>query len=73
MHTYRIILTPEPEGGFTIHVPALPGCITFGLDMDHALEMAREAIKGYLLILKEQGSVIPDDNETLEFSFSLSF
>ncbi|MGZ8558482.1 MAG: type II toxin-antitoxin system HicB family antitoxin [Chitinophagaceae bacterium] len=27
---YRILLTKEPEGGFTVMVPALPGCITYG-------------------------------------------
>jgi len=44
MPTYRIILTEEPEGGYTVLVPALPGCITYGDNVHHAKEMAKEAI-----------------------------
>jgi predicted RNase H-like HicB family nuclease len=30
IYIYRIHLEPEPEGGFTATVPALPGCVTWG-------------------------------------------
>ena len=46
--TYRILLTRSPEGGFTVNVPALPGCITFGENIEHAMEMAKEAIELYV-------------------------
>jgi predicted RNase H-like HicB family nuclease len=55
MPTYRILLTEEPEGGYTVLVPALPGCITYGDNINHAKEMAKEAIEGYLEVLKERG------------------
>jgi antitoxin HicB len=45
---YRILLRKEAEGGYTVIVPSLPGCITFGITMDAAIAMAREAIKLYL-------------------------
>jgi antitoxin HicB len=45
---YRVLLTPEPEGGFTVSVPALPGCITYGESIDHASSMAKEAIELYV-------------------------
>jgi len=48
MRTYRIILTQEPEGGYTVVVPTLPGCITYGDNVNHAIDMAKEAIEGYL-------------------------
>lgn len=67
MHTYRIILNQEPEGGYTVIVPSLPGCITYGDNIDHAKEMAKEAIEGYLEVLKEQGDEIPDDSRSLEY------
>jgi antitoxin HicB len=51
MLTYRIILTHEPEGGYTVNVPSLPGCITYGDSIDHAIEMAKEAIEGYIEVL----------------------
>jgi len=70
MHTYRILLNQEPEGGFTVVVPSLPGCITYGENINHAIEMAKEAIEGYLEVLKEQGDEIPDDSKSLEYSLT---
>ena len=70
--TYRILLHEEPEGGFTVTVPALPGCITYGDSLSQALEMAKEAIEGYIELLKEQGEPIPDDSKTLEYSLTLA-
>lgn len=46
--TYRLLLNAEPEGGYTVTVPALPGCVTWGKDIDHAIEMAKEAIEVYI-------------------------
>ena len=45
---YQIRLQEEPEGGYTVTVPALPGCITYGSDMPEAIDMAKEAIELYL-------------------------
>jgi predicted RNase H-like HicB family nuclease len=72
MLTYRIILTQEPEGGYTVIVPSLPGCITYGDNVNHAIDMAKEAIEGYLEVLKEQGEEIPDDSRSLEYSLTLA-
>jgi antitoxin HicB len=72
MRTYRIILTQEQEGGYTVVVPALPGCITYGDNVNHAIDMAKEAIEGYLEVLKEQGDEIPDDSRSLEYSLTLA-
>ena len=70
-HTYRIMLHPEPEGGFTVNVPALLGCITYGENIDEAISMAKEAIELYIEELKDRGEEIPDDSNTLEYSLSL--
>jgi antitoxin HicB len=67
MPTYRIILTEEPEGGYTVLVPALPGCITHGDNINHAREMAKEAIEGYLDVLKER------DFFPLQFRYAIRF
>ena len=67
-HTYRILLTQEPEGGYTVNVPALPGCVTYGESIDHAMSMAQEAIELYVTALKAEGDPIPDDSRTLEYS-----
>jgi len=72
MLTYRVFLSSEPEGGYTVHVPSLPGCITYGETLDEALKMAKEAIELYLEELKERGESIPDDSKTLEYSMTIS-
>ncbi|HWB64386.1 MAG TPA: type II toxin-antitoxin system HicB family antitoxin [Chitinophagales bacterium] len=70
--TYKIHLHKEPEGGYTVIVPALPGCITWGENVEHATAMAKEAIEGYIATLKDIGEAIPDDSETLEVSITLA-
>jgi antitoxin HicB len=69
--TYKILLRKEPEGDYTVTVPALPGCITYGENIDHAMEMAKEAIELYIAELKEKDLEIPDDSMTLEYSLNL--
>jgi len=46
------LLRKEPEGGYTVTVPSLPGCITFGDTIENARDMAKEAIELYLESLK---------------------
>ncbi|MDB5284107.1 MAG: hypothetical protein JWO06_3182 [Bacteroidota bacterium] len=70
--TYKIHLHKEPEGGYTVIIPALPGCITWGESIEHATVMAREAIEGYIATLKDIGEPVPDDSETLEMSIVLA-
>jgi len=70
--TYKILLTKEKEGQYTVTVPALPGCITYGENVDHAIEMAKEAIELYIAELQDRGEDIPDDSNTLEYSVSLT-
>ncbi|MBK9150416.1 MAG: type II toxin-antitoxin system HicB family antitoxin [Saprospiraceae bacterium] len=70
MYTYKIHLHKESEGGYTVIVPSLPGCITYGEDVDEAIAMAKEAIGLYIEELKERGESIPDDSNTLEYSLN---
>lgn len=61
---YNIILRSEPEGGFTVIVPSLSGCITWGKDLPEAKKMASDAISGYIASLKKHGEPIPTDSES---------
>lgn len=70
--TYKIMLHKEPEGQYTATVPALPGCITYGENVDHAIAMAKEAIELYIEFLREKGEDVPDDSTTLEYSLNLT-
>ncbi len=51
--TYAVVLRPEPEGGFTVRVPALPEIVTFGEDEAEALAMAEDVIR---LVLEDRAA-----------------
>jgi len=61
MRTYSIIVDPDPEGGFSVTVPALPGCITQGETIEECLAHAQEAIALYIEDLAASGETIPEE------------
>ncbi len=67
---YRILLRKEPEGGYTVTVPTLPGCVTFGETVDEAITMAREAVGIYIEDLREKGEEIPNEEGLLEYTLT---
>jgi len=44
----QVVLEPSDEGGYTVYVPALPGCISEGDNIDEAMDNIQEAIELYL-------------------------
>jgi predicted RNase H-like HicB family nuclease len=70
---FNIVLRPEPEGGFTAMVPALPGCVTYGRTLGEARKMIKDAISGYIESLKKHKEPIPTDDETLVASMDLEY
>lgn len=58
-YTYTVLFEPAAEGGYTVTVPMLPGVITEGDTLAEARERAREAIRGYLVVLRKHGEPIP--------------
>ena len=71
--SYRIILRPEPEGGFTVTVPALPGCVTFGDTLEEAKDMANDAIRAYLESQRKHAEPILDDTGTFESQLTVHY
>jgi antitoxin HicB len=69
--SYRILLRQEPEGGYTVIIPSLPGCVTYGDTVEEALEMAKEAIGLYIESLKAHGEEIPTEERTLEYTLTV--
>ena len=45
---FKVVLEPSDEGGYTVYVPSLPGCISEGETAEEALANIEEAIKLYL-------------------------
>jgi len=69
--SYRILLRKEPEGGYTVIVPSLPGCVTYGRSVEEAIEMAKEAIELYIESLRKHGEEIPTEEGTLEYTLTV--
>ncbi len=64
---YTVILDPDEEGrGYTVLIPALPGCITQGRTKEEALERAKEAIALYIESLRAAGEAVPVERRPLE-------
>jgi predicted RNase H-like HicB family nuclease len=53
----RVILEPSDEGGYTVYVPSLPGCISEGENVDEALANIKEAIELYLEPIENEFSL----------------
>jgi predicted RNase H-like HicB family nuclease len=61
---YTIILHPDAEqGGYTVTVPSLPGCVTEGETIEEAIAMAKEVIQLYIESLTADGEPIPEEKE----------
>ena len=63
----NVILEPSDEGGYTVVVPALPGCISEGDTREEALQNIREAIELYLEPVEDDQTFAPDV-ESLELT-----
>ena len=59
MLRYSVKLEAQKEGGYTVTVPALPGCISEGDTVSEALENIADAIEGYLAVLAKHKRSIP--------------
>ena len=58
---YTVVIEPDEEEPhrYNVHVPALPGCLTYGESVDDALANAVEAIQGYVASVVADGAPIP--------------
>ena len=66
-YQFTIIVEHQPEGGYLVTVPALPGCFTEGRTIEEAREMASDAIHAYCVSLKKHGEPIPVEMPAEQF------
>jgi predicted RNase H-like HicB family nuclease len=64
---FKIVLEPSDEGGYTVYVPSLPGCISEGDSREEALINIQEAIELYLEVL-EDDHIPAEKSEVVELS-----
>lgn len=63
----RVVLEPCEEGGYTVYVPGLPGCISEGKTKEEALDNIREAIELYLETV-EDDYLLTEKSEQVEIA-----
>lgn len=61
--TYTVIFEKAEDSGYVAYVPLLPGCITQGETFEEAADNIKDAISGYLAVLREDGDEVPIENE----------
>lgn len=59
---YTVIFEREPDGGYVVHCPALPGCHSQGGNLDEAQDNIKEAITVYLESLHDHNEPIPEED-----------
>lgn len=61
IHHYTAVFQKEPEGGYTVIVPSLPGCVSYGESIEAATHAIQEAIDSYLGSLAKDKQSPPED------------
>lgn len=54
IYEYIAVFEPAEEGGYTVTIPALPGCISEGDNFEEALANIKEAAELYLETVKDE-------------------
>ena len=55
----QAIIYPGEDGYWVAECPSLPGCISQGQSRELAIANIKEAIEGYVAVLKEDGIAVP--------------
>ena len=70
-YEYTVFFEANENGGYTVTVPALPGLVTEGKDLEDARKMAKDAIRCYIEGLKKAKERIPVEKETAQLKLSV--
>lgn len=57
----QVLIYPGENGYWVAECPSLPGCVSQGATREEAATNIREAIEGYVLVLKEDGLPVPEE------------
>lgn len=57
----QVVIYPGEDGYWVVECPSLPGCVSQGVTKQEAIQNIKEAIEGYLLVLREDGLEAPED------------
>ncbi|MCU0341029.1 MAG: type II toxin-antitoxin system HicB family antitoxin [Spirosomaceae bacterium] len=68
---FRVVISKDSEGGYLADIPTLQHCVAFGETIEEAMSNIKEALEGVLAVMEEEGLMIPDDSQTVEYSISV--
>jgi predicted RNase H-like HicB family nuclease len=71
VYEYAAFFEANENGGYTVTVPSLPGLVTEGKNLEHARDMANDAIRCYIEGLKKAKEPIPVERETAQVKLSV--
>lgn len=66
MRQYSVVLTPQPEGGYTVTSPDVPNLVTEGDTREKALAMALDCAEALILTYLDQDGEVPDEGGASE-------
>lgn len=61
-----LLLTPQPEGGFTVTSPLLPELITEGDSMDEVLANVQDALESVIEMYEDLGKELPQNLQSVD-------
>ncbi len=70
---FKVVLEKEPEGGYSVHVPALPGCSSQGETEEEAMSNIAEAIQLYIWSLKDDNLPVPESDVDIVLKEELDY
>ncbi|HEY2841444.1 MAG TPA: type II toxin-antitoxin system HicB family antitoxin [Pirellulales bacterium] len=68
-----LVLTPQPEGGYTVTSPLLPELVTEGDTAEEAIDNVKDALAAVVEIYEDFGRPLPASSQVLDLSAPLSF
>lgn len=60
---YKVLLRKEEDRTYTVIVPSLPGCLTFGRTVEEAQSLAKEAIEGFIACMIARSEEVPVETD----------
>jgi predicted RNase H-like HicB family nuclease len=63
--TYLAVCEPDGENGFGIYFPDLPGCVSYGSDIEEAKKNAKEALELHIYGMQEDGEILPNPQQCI--------
>jgi predicted RNase H-like HicB family nuclease len=60
--TFSLVVVRDGDG-YSVEVPAVPGCFSQGRPVEEAVEHAREAIRLHVRAMEADGEPVPDGAE----------